>query len=94
MSKEKELLKYSNPDIVFKKFYKLFPNGIIHISTRKDKKYMAYLDNKIIHFGQMFYQDFTRHRDLFRRNRFKQRNHRWAQQDKNTAGYLAYTLLW
>ncbi len=94
MNKEKELLKYSNSDIVFEKFYKLFSNGIIHISTRKDKKYMAYIDKKIIHFGQMFYQDFTKHKDMERRERFLKRNKRWSQQDKNTAGYLAYHLLW
>ena len=44
-------------------------------STRKDKKFMVYDDNnrKWVHFGQMGYEDFTRHRDPIRRERYRKR---------------------
>ena len=60
--------KYSNPSIVMKKAKELHLNPI-QLSSRKDKKYMV-LDpntNKMIHFGQMGYEDYTKHHDEKRR---------------------------
>jgi len=50
--------------------------------------------HKIIHFGQMGYEDYTKHKDENRRNNFRIRNRRWAHQPKYTAGWLSYNLLW
>jgi hypothetical protein len=51
-------------------------------------------EDKWIHFGQMGYEDFTRHGDPVRRARFKTRNRRWATADKWTPAFLSYYLLW
>lgn len=70
MSKYNELLNFSNPKIVYRKARDLYgPDTEIKISTRKDKKYMIYdiYNNKWIHFGQMGYEDFTKHKNEDRR---------------------------
>ena len=94
MDKEKEILKYSNPMIVFKKFNKNYKDGIIKISNRKDKKYMILHNNKWIHFGQFGYEDFTKHNDENRRQLFLKRNNKWKLKDKYSPAYLSYFLLW
>jgi hypothetical protein len=45
-------------------------------STRKGKKFMVYDDNnrKWVHFGQMGYEDFTKHKDPIRRERYRKRS--------------------
>ncbi len=71
--KFKELLKYSNPIEVQKKAFKLLGNEAhIYISSRHDKKYMIWDENKFnfVHFGHMGYEDFTKHKDLKRRQRY------------------------
>jgi hypothetical protein len=63
-------------------------------STRKNKKYMISINNKITHFGQMFYEDFTKHNDDRRRDLFRKRNARWKDSPKYSAAWLSYYLLW
>jgi len=92
-NKIQELKKYSDPVEVAKiaKRYDLevFP------STRKDKKYMIKLDdNKVVHFGQMLYKDYTLTKDDKKRDAFRARNHKWASANKTTAAWLSYHLLW
>ena len=87
--------KYSNPSIVMKKAKELHLNPI-QLSSRKDKKYMV-LDpntNKMVHFGQMGYEDYTKHHDEKRRELFKKRNHKWATAEKYSPSWLSYNLLW
>ena len=68
------LLRYSNFQIVNKKANKLY-NRDVFLSTRKDKKYMIMNDaNKWIHFGQLGYQDFTKHLDENRRLNYLKRS--------------------
>jgi len=93
ISKLLQLKKYSNPDIVAHNAHQLGLNPV-YISTRKDKKYMISDGHKIIHFGQMGYEDYTKHKDEKRRDNFRNRNRRWAHQPKYTAGWLSYNLLW
>lgn len=97
MNKEQEILKYSNPRIVFDKAVYIFGSDVdIRISNRKNKKYML-LDptkNIYIHFGQMGYSDYTYTKDEYKRMKFRSRNKRWADQDVFTAGFLSYYLLW
>ena len=93
MDKLQELKKWSDPAEVAKIGKKL--NLDIFVSTRKDKKYMVKLDdNKVVHFGQMNYEDYTKHKDLKRRDLFRKRNHKWASYPKDSAGWLAYHILW
>ena len=87
--------KYSNSSIVMKKAKELHLNPI-QLSSRKDKKYMV-LDpntNKMVHFGQMGYEDYTIHKDEKRRELFKKRNHKWATAEKYSPAWLSYYLLW
>jgi len=85
--------KYSNPKVVQKKAEEL---GLdIYYSTRKDKKFMVMNpNNKWVHFGQMGYQDFTRHGDVDRLRKFKQRNSKWYESEPYTASYLSAWILW
>ena len=93
----KDIYRFSNPAIVFNKARALFgPNIKIQLSTRKDKKYMIYdkADKKWIHFGQIGYEDYTKHKNEDRRKQFQQRNHLWKDEPKFTPAYLSYKLLW
>ena len=92
-SKLNELKQYSDPDIVAYKAQQLGLNTV-HESLRKDKKYMVFDGNKMIHFGQMGYEDYTKHGDGRRRTNFRKRNHRWANAPKYSPAYLSYNLLW
>jgi GTPase Era involved in 16S rRNA processing len=71
--KLKELMKISNPAKVLKNAIKYFnnPNVKIYVSSKKDKKYMIIgLNGKAVHFGQIGYEDYTKHNDLNRRNAY------------------------
>ena len=45
------------------------------------------------HFGSTM-EDYTFHRDLQRRLKFKTRNRRWADADIYSSAYVSYYLLW
>jgi hypothetical protein len=100
MSKEKEILKYSNPNLVYHKARYLFGNDvIIRLSHRKAKKYMILnpKTSKFVHFGEMGYKDFTKTNDLLKRYRYLQRATNikgdWKK-DRYSANNLAIHLLW
>lgn len=87
-----ELKKYSNPTEVKKRAHHL---GIdVELSTRKDKKYMVFDGHRMIHFGQMGYEDYTKHKDVERLHHFRTRNWKWAHEPKYSAAWLSYHLLW
>ena len=91
------LTDYSNPDVVYDRAKKLYgKDTLIKPSTRQNKKYMILdpYNNKWVHFGQMGYQDFSKHKNLIRREKFIIRNRSWALQDVYTPGFLSYVLLW
>jgi hypothetical protein len=92
-SKLNELKQYSDPDIVSYKAQQLGLNTV-HESSRKDKKYMVFDNNKMVHFGSMIYEDYTKHGDAKRRENFRKRNHRWANAPKYSPAFLSYNLLW
>ena len=71
-NKLKELSKYSNPEYVMHKA-KMIGLNPVHESSRKDKKYMVFDGRKMVHFGQMGFEDASKHRDLDRINRFKKK---------------------
>ena len=97
--KNDPIWKYSNPLIAQKQAYKyLGKDADIFRSYKKDKKYMI-LDpnNKIIHFGQMGYEDYTKHKDPIRQQSYLKRtaNMRGNWKDnKYSANSLSRNVLW
>ena len=95
----KPISLYSNQTEVYRRAKKyLGKTAKISISTKKDKKYMVKTpDGKIVHFGQMGYEDFTKHKNKTRRKNYLTRSRRikgdWKQ-DKYSANNLAIHLLW
>lgn len=92
-----ELHKYSNPPLVREMADFFLGKDIpIYYSTRKDKKYMIINPDthKRVYFGQMGYEDFTKHLDYNRRHQFRQRNASWASAPKYSPAWLSYYLLW
>jgi hypothetical protein len=70
----------------------------IRPSTRKDKKYMVKKPNNgFVHFGQMGYEDFTKHKDPDRRENYLKRTAGIAgnwRKDKFSPNNLSRNLLW
>ena len=96
-TKREEVEKFSNPDIVWEKLQEYSPEMPLFFSNRSDKKYMIIIDDKPIHFGQMGYEDFTKHQDTNRRDRYLKRANnikgRWKD-NKFSPNNLAINLLW
>jgi len=93
LTKLDKLREYSNPEYVMERAQELGYNPI-HESSRKDKKYMVFDGHKMIHFGQMFATDYTKHLDPRRRMNFRKRNWRWEFTPKYSASNLSFNLLW
>ena len=99
INSKKPVSLYSNQTEVYRRAKKyLGKTAKISISTKKDKKYMVKTpDGKIVHFGQMGYEDFTKHKNKTRRKNYLTRSSRirgdWKQ-DKYSANNLAIHLLW
>lgn len=88
------LINYSNIKEV-QRLANKYGVGKVFPSNRKDKKYMVQdPSGKMVHFGQMGYEDFTKHKDTIRQERFRQRNRKWASSTKWTPSWLSYYLLW
>jgi len=92
-NKLKELRNYSDPEYVMNKA-KMMGLNPVHESSRKDKKYMVFDGNKMVHFGQMGYEDASKHHDLERVNRFRKRNWKWQFEPKYSPAWLSWFLLW
>ena len=87
---------YSNPKLVYKKARDMFgPDVIIQPSTRNSKKYMILKPNgRWAHFGQYGMEDYTKHKDLSRREAFRKRNRKWAYSSILSPAFLSFWLLW
>ena len=76
---------------------KLNYNAGLYISTRKNKKYMLFNGCKTIHFGQLPYEDFTKHKNKTRRKNYLIRSTNikgnWKT-DPYSPNNLAIHLLW
>ena len=93
----KDINKYSNPSVVQKRAFKLLgEEARIVISPRATKKYRIVNPetNKYVDFGYYGMQDYTKHKDEERRVRFQQRNQRFRNAPKYSAGWCSYYLLW
>ena len=67
------LTSYSDPvEAQRKAFEYLGQRAVIYPSTNKNKKYKIYdpINEKWVNFGQMGYEDFTKHGDEIRRNKY------------------------
>jgi hypothetical protein len=90
---------YSNPTEVYRKASKyLGKTAKIRLSTKKEKKYMVVTpDGKIVHFGQMGYEDYTKHKNKTRRKNYLKRSRRirgnWKK-NKYSPNNLSIHLLW
>ena len=90
--------EFSNPREVATRA-KRFYNTKIYRSTRPTKKYMIFdnVNKKFIHFGQMYYEDFTKHQDTKRRENYLRRSAgiqgNW-QQNLFSPNNLSRLLLW
>lgn len=97
MDKNKEIYKYSNPKKVFKLAKEMYGDDIeIKLSNKNDKKYMILNPDtkKWVHFGQMGYEDYTKHKDKERRDNFLIRNKKWEHKPIFSPAFLSYHLLW
>ena len=71
----------------------------LYLSSRKNKKYQIYDPNqhKWIHFGQLGYEDFTKHRDENRRQKYLNRSTKikgdWKE-DPYSPNNLSINILW
>jgi len=98
--KSKEILEFSNPKKAFANARKYLGRAVkIRLSSREDKKYMVYDPNKEIwvHFGQMGYEDFTKHKDPERREDYLNRSSKIEGDWKDnpySANNLARKILW
>ena len=101
VNKRREVEMVSNPDEVYHKAMILlndYDDVELDFSTRLNKKYMIkgeFTNNKFLHFGDLKYEDYTKHKDKERRNKFLKRNAHWIEDyDKYTPAYFSYHLLW
>jgi hypothetical protein len=98
--KYKELKKWSNPEEAQKKAKAIYGAiGILGVSPVKDKKYRIYnpIKKKYVDFGQMGYEDFTKHKNKKRRELYLQRSlnikGNWKK-DPFSANNLSVFILW
>ena len=95
----KDIDSYSNPQEVLKKVHKYFGRDTeLYLSTRKNKKYMIEDPNgKMVHFGQIPFEDYTKHHDEFRRNNYLKRTENMKgnwRDNPYSPNNLARNILW
>ena len=66
-------------------------------SSRKDRKYVAIIDDDRVHFGAVGYEDYTIHKDPSRKANYLARHRsreNWNLSGLRTAGFWSRWLLW
>ena len=92
--------QYSNPKIVYEKAKQYLGNNVlIKLSDKSSKKYMVLNPeiNKWIYFGQIGYEDFTKHQDLKRRENYLKRTANMRgdwRNNKYSPNNLSRNILW
>lgn len=100
IDKNDDIWEYSNPIDAQKKAFKyLGENGNIYRSVKKDKKYVIYnpIKDEWVNFGQMGYQDLTKHRDKDKMRRYRARAENMKgewRDDPYSANNLSINILW
>jgi hypothetical protein len=98
--KSDKIWKYSNPIAAQRMAHKyLGPKATLYRSKTKNKKY-AIIDpknNKLVNFGEMGYEDYTKHKDKSRRKNYLRRSSKikgtWKK-NKYSANNLSRHVLW
>ena len=99
IGKDDSIWMYSNPVIAQQKAIKyLGPAAVLTRSKAKNKKYSIQTpDGKIINFGQMGYEDYTKHKDSMRRQNYLRRTSNikgdWKD-DRYSPNNLSRNILW
>ena len=101
ISKTDSIWKWSNPYLAQRQSYRYFgkKRGTIYRSTRKNKKYQIYdnINKRMVSFGQMGYEDYTKHRSLKRRSNYLTRSVKirgnWKR-NKFSSNNLSRVILW
>jgi len=95
-----ELLKYSSPVVAQKRAYAyLGKTAKLYPASNKHKKYRIWdrKGEKWVNFGQLGYQDYTRHKNKARRTSYLARSRKirgdWKQ-NKYSPNNLAIHILW
>lgn len=99
--KMNQLLKVSNPQKVLEnaRLYFNDPNIKLYVSSRKKSKYAIYdpINKKLVHFGHIDYEDFTKHQDKTRQKNYLLRASNMKGNWRNnpySANNLSIALLW
>lgn len=94
------IYQYSNPTKAYNKAKTYLNNNLImKKSDKPNKKYMVINPhtNKWVYFGQMGYEDFTKHNDKERRENYLKRSEKikgdWKK-DKYSPNNLSRNILW
>ena len=90
---------YSNPRVAQKKAYQLYgDNAILYRSKAKNKKFsIINPSGHIVNFGQMGYEDFTKHKNPTRRHNYLTRTAGMKgdwKNDRYSANNLSRNILW
>lgn len=97
--KSNEIWNWSNPNQVRKMADKYLGKNIpVYLSTKNEKKYMVETpEGKLVHFGQLYAQDYTYHKNEDRRNSYLARSGGilgdWKN-NKYSPNNLSRNLLW
>ena len=91
--KDKFIELFSNPKIVQEKARE-YGLEVVY-SPRKNKKYrIVNPENKFVDFGEIGYEDYTKHQNLKRLEAFKKRNAKWYNSMKYSPAWLSAWILW
>lgn len=95
--KSDSIWMFSNPKEASKRTKQIY-NLKLYRSERKGKKYYIITpDNKMVHFGAMNYEDYTKHKDDSRKDRYLKRASKikgdW-ESDEYSPNNLAMRILW
>lgn len=96
----KGIEEFSNPKQVMKNAKKYLGKDVaIELSNKKDKKYMVYNPNikNWVYFGQIGYEDFTKHKDPKRRENYLKRTANMKgnwKDDMYSPNNLSRNILW
>jgi len=94
-----KICKVSNPEVVLKQLKKYYGDEVdLYLSSSKNKKYMMFDEKgKKIHFGDLRFLDYTKHKDKQSRDNYLKRasniKGNWKQ-NPFSPNILSIILLW
>jgi hypothetical protein len=99
LAKSNPIYRFSNPVEAQRQAHRyLGKRAVLYRSTNSQKKYMVLDPNdKIVHFGQMGYEDYTKHLNKDRRKNYLTRSANIAgdwKKNKYSPNNLAREILW